>query len=599
MARSGEADPSTVHGLVQLAGTRFPDATAITWPGGTLSYRELLTRSAAVADQLQRRGVTTESRVVVPIPRSADFIITVLGVLMAGGAYVPVDPDYPFSRQRFIAEDCGAELVVVTSDQSSWAVSADTLVLSDQESSPASAELPRVSEVDLAYVIYTSGSTGTPKGVEITHADVVNLLTADQRLAVSPGQVVAQLAPTAFDISTFEIWSALIAGGTVAVVTESRISTAELGEVLREIEPDWLVLAAGLFHLLVEHDPDAVRHVGVLITGGDVLVPRYVRTAATLVRERLYAAYGPTEGTVFSSMHAVDPNVHHDRVPLGSPLAGKSMSVVGADGVAVPDGEPGEIWLGGAGIARGYHGRPELTAQRFVDGQGRRYRTGDQGRLLPNGEFDFLGRIDRQLKVRGFRVEPEEIELVLQDHPQVRAAAVVLANDEGWQRLVAYVSLRPESELRADDASVVDPRTWLVQRLPAYMHPNNIVALDDLPLDPNGKVNRAALPAPWQQRAALRGDGLPPYVEPVTEAELLAAGVFQDVLQIDRVGVHDGFFDLGGDSLRGSAALRQFNAVAVAGTITARQFYREPTVAAIARLIETKRDETSQHRVAR
>jgi acyl-coenzyme A synthetase/AMP-(fatty) acid ligase/aryl carrier-like protein len=416
---------------------------------------------------------------------------------------------------------------------------------------------------------------------------VVNLVTADERLAVRPGDVVAHLAPTAFDASTFEIWSALTAGATVAVVTESRVGTTELGAMLREVEPDWMFLTTGLFHLLVEHDPDALRNVGVLIAGGDVLSPRHVATAAALVRKQLFAAYGPTEGTVFSSLHAVDPEAGHDRVPLGRPVTGKRMSIAAADGTAVPDGEPGEIWLGGVGVARGYHGLPELTAQRFVeDGEhGRRYRTGDRGRVLPGGEFEFLGRLDRQLKVRGFRVEPEEIELTLQAHPRVRAAAVVLITEEGMQRLVACVSLRPDDDQAGHGVTGTDLRSWLVQRLPAHLHPNNVVILDELPLGPNGKLDRAALPSTWRHRADLHAAALPPYIEPVTEVELLAAGIFQDALQIDTVGVHDSFFDLGGDSLRSAAALRQLSAATV--PITARQFYREPTVAAVAKFIET------------
>ncbi|MBN6050721.1 non-ribosomal peptide synthetase, partial [Nonomuraea sp. RK-328] len=549
-------------------------------------------RAGAVAERLQGRGVTTGSRVVVSLPRSADFIVMALGVLMAGAAYVPIDPDYPASRQAFIADDCAADLIVAHCDRSSGAGVPAALLLSAPEEDAGPPSGLRVgSAADLAYVIYTSGSTGTPKGVEITHADVVNLVTADERLAVRPGEVVMHLAPTAFDASTFEIWSALTAGATVAVVTESRISTAELGAVLRDLEPDWMFLTTGLFHLLVEHDPEAVRHVGVLITGGDVLSPRYVSTAAGLVRRQLYAAYGPTEGTVFSSLHAVDPHAHHDRVPLGRPLAGKTMYVVDADGVEVPDTSPGEIWLGGAGVARGYHARPELTAQRFVEDRyhGRCYRTGDWGRVLPGDEFEFLGRLDRQLKVRGFRVEPEEIELTLQAHPQVAAAAVVLVTDDGMQRLVAYVSLRPDSEEAADGTDGAGLRSWLVQRLPAYLQPNNVVVLEELPLDPNGKLDRAALPSSWRQRSNLRSADLPPYVEPVSAIELLAAGIFQDALQIDRVGMHDSFFDLGGDSLRIAAALRQLSAAKV--TVTARQFYRDPTVAGIAKLAEVGQQE--------
>jgi acyl-CoA synthetase (AMP-forming)/AMP-acid ligase II len=435
--------------------------------------------------------------------------------------------------------------------------------------------------------MYTSGSTGTPKAVAVTHADVTDLLISDKRLTVLPGQVVAHLAPTAFDASTFEIWAALTAGARIEVIADGRQSAHELGVRLRSCRPDWLFLTTGLFHLLVDSDPDALRSVGVLITGGDVLSPRHVQRAAGLVAGRLYAAYGPTETTVFASLHEVSPRSaaipHH--VPLGRVLTSKTMRVLGDDLAELPAGEIGQIYIGGTGLARGYHGRPGLTAQRFVADPcpaspgARLYRTGDRGRLLPDGDLQFCGRDDRQVKLRGFRIELGEIEAMLATHPMVGAQAVVLVAEESGKRLVAYVTASGTGELRPADL-----RSWLAARLPDYMLPSNYVLLDALPLDPNGKVDRRALPAAWTARAMLDRRGLPPFVAPSGPVPLLIAEAFVDSLGIDEVGIDDNFFMLGGDSLCSVRALEHMRENGL--VVSSRDFFRHPTVAQLAELIE-------------
>ncbi|OLF09835.1 hypothetical protein BLA60_18900 [Actinophytocola xinjiangensis] len=571
-----------IHRLVGEVAARNPEAVAVSWPGGTLTYRALMARANALAAELAGHGVGPESRVAVALSRSADFVVAVLAVLKAGGAYVPVDPAYPAARRELMLADAGADLVIAAEGDGHR-----TLGLAGR-TWPAFApevDVP-VGPDNLAYLIYTSGSTGVPKGVAVTHGAVLNLVTGDGRLATGAGDVVAHLAPTAFDASVFEIWCALGNGARVALLGEGQLSIGELGAALRSVRPDRLFLTTGLFHLLVDHDVDALGSVGVLYTGGDVLSPRHVLAASAAIGDRVHAAYGPTETTVFASLHAIGRGTVGERVPLGTALGGRTMHVLGPDLAPVPDGEPGEICLGGAGVARGYHRRPGLTAERFVpdpfspEPGARLYRTGDLGRLLPEGTVEFLGRADRQVKVRGFRVELGEIEAALAAHEAVGAAAVVAAQDGHGKRVVAYAAPAAGGSLTAARL-----RSWLARRLPEYLHPANYVLLDALPLDPNGKVDRAALPTPWTVRAELAHLDLPPYVRPSTDTERAVCAAFMDVLALDQVGVHDNFFQLGGDSLRSVQVLQQLRDHGI--DVGARQFFRNPTAAQLVGLVET------------
>lgn len=569
-----------VHRLVERRAAASPAAIAVADGDVRLTYGELDRQANMLACELVSRGIGVESRVAVNVPRSAGFVVAALAVLKAGAAYVPVDPGYPADRQEFMLADSGSDLVVRPE------LMMERLGRHPAESSPAGPPPVAHYPSQLAYLIYTSGSTGTPKAVAVTHADVANLLISDRRLTVLPGQVVAHLAPTAFDASTFEIWAALAAGARLEVIADGRLSAHELGARLRSCRPDWMFLTTGLFHLIVDADPDALRSVGVLITGGDVLSPRHVQRAAGLVAGRLYAAYGPTETTVFASLHEVhsQPAADVGHVPLGTPLTSKTMRVLGDDLAELPVGELGQIYIGGAGLARGYHGRPGLTAQHFVADPysaspgARLYRTGDRGRLLPGGDLQFCGRDDRQVKLRGFRIELDEIEAALAAHPMVGAQAVVLVAEESDKRLVAYAAPSGTGELRPGEL-----RSWLAARLPDYMLPGNYVLLDALPLDPNGKVDRRALPAAWTVRAKLDSRGLPPFAAPADPVSRLVAEAFVDSLGIDEVGIDDNFFMLGGDSLRSVRALEHMRENGL--VLSSRDFFRHPTVAQLAELI--------------
>jgi amino acid adenylation domain-containing protein len=573
----------TIHQLFHEQARTRPDAVAVRDAESLLTYRELDEWSDRIAVRLVDSGVVPGAPVAVAVHRSASYAAAVLGVLKAGGTYVPLDPDYPAGRREFIAADSGAAAVLVppsTQDRCPGQVD----LPARQE--PAGREVDRtklsaVGDPHGAYIVYTSGSTGTPKGVLVEHRQVVALVRDDPRLHVRPGESVALFAPLAFDASTFELWNTLCRGGELVVFHSGWDSVADLGAELRTHRPDWLFLTTGLFHLLAEYDVAALDAVGTLITGGDVLSPRYVRTAAARGTARVYAAYGPTETTTFASLHEVDPHADPVRVPIGRPLSGARMYVLDAAGQPVSDGGTGELYVGGAGVARGYLRAAASTAERFVPDPFvgvpgvRMYRTGDLARALSDGEFEFHGRVDRQVKIRGYRVEPGEVEAHLIGHPKVAAVAVTaVADATGLKRLVAYVTPSPGSGLRIPELA-----GWLTDRVPDYLEPARYLLLDALPLDANGKPDRSTLPYPWSRRADL--PDLPPFRPPNNDAERTVAAVWADSLGVDQVGVDDDFYLLGGDSLHSVDVLARLRRSGL--EVSALSFFRNPTVGALAR----------------
>jgi amino acid adenylation domain-containing protein len=575
----------TIPSLFRAAASASPHAVAVRAEDATLTYAQLDAAANRLAHHLRALGVGMDGRVGVSMERSSRLVVALLGVLKAGAAYVPLDPTYPPERLDYMRRDSGTELVLVDADAPAWAAGARVVSLAAD-----AAEIDAQSAADpglaydpeaLSYVMYTSGSTGTPKGVAVPHRAVARLVRGSDFARFGADETFLLLAPVAFDASTFEVWGALLNGGTLAVHPPEVPDPARLGAFLRARGVTTLWLSAGLFHQVADADPAAFAGVRQLLAGGDTVSPAHVRRVLDACPElRVIDGYGPTENTTFTACHTVRAeDLERGAIPVGRPVAGTQAYVVDARMRPLPAGVPGELYAGGTGLARGYLGRPALTAQLFVPDPfsgvpgARLYRTGDRARWLDDGTLEFGGRLDQQVKIRGFRIEPGEIEAALRAHPQV-GDAVVDARTDGaaGRRLVAYVIPRDGAA-----PSAAEMRDALAGRLPAHMVPSAFVVLDALPLTPNGKVDRRALPEPETEAGA--GPA------PRTPTEEVLAGLWSEVLGIALPGRDDDFFHLGGHSLlatRLASRIRQAFAVEV----PLRAVFEAPTLAAMAERVD-------------
>ncbi|HEX7184605.1 MAG TPA: amino acid adenylation domain-containing protein [Thermoanaerobaculia bacterium] len=597
---SGDRGGATIQELFAEQAQSRPGAAAVVCEGECLSYLELNERANRLAHHLRSLGVGPEVAVGVCLNRSLAAVVAILGIVKAGGAYVPLDPAYPRERLAFMLEDAAAPVLVTASAHlgalPQVGAGVEVVVLDrDRERIEArsAAELESGAGPDhLAYVIYTSGSTGRPKGVMVTHANVTRLFAATrQRFGFDAGDVWTLFHSLAFDFSVWEMWGALLHGGRLVVVPYlvSR-SPEDFLRLLIAEEVTVLNQTPSAFRQLVQADHESggssLLSLRQVIFGGEALDPQSL--AAWYERHpdrpRLVNMYGITETTVHVTFR---PLGHEDaassRSPIGRAIPDLSVHLLGPGGELVPAGVPGELCVGGAGLARGYLGRPDLTAQRFVpapgDGGGpgaRLYRSGDLARRLPDGELEYLGRIDHQVKIRGFRIELGEIEAALSAHPGVREAVVVAREDgPAGKRLVAYVV--PEGS-----ALPAELRSWLRERLPDYMTPSSLVALESLPLTPSGKVDRGALPAPE------RRGGDPRRMAPRNLVEELLAGIWAEALRIAPPGVDESFFDLGGHSLLATRVMSRIREVCDV-ELTLRALFEKPTVAELAEQVEAAR----------
>ncbi|MFE9456342.1 amino acid adenylation domain-containing protein [Streptomyces californicus] len=597
-------DRATVHQLFEEQVTRAPEATAVMCGAEVLSYAELDGRANRLAHHLVAQGVAAGDLVAVCVDRGVDMIVALLGVLKAGGAYVPVDPDYPAARVEFMLTDTRAPLVITQAHLAGRLPATAPQILIDADwdtlisGLPDTAPEPRSGPDDLAHVIYTSGSTGTPKGVMIQHRGVCRLVDNNRFAEITPDDVVAQAANFSFDAFTLECWSALTAGASLAVLPKDVVLDPErLREEIRARSISTLFLTAPLLNQHVTDCPDLVAGVKTVMYGGDA-VERSVAdtlTAGPHAPRNLVNLYGPTETTVLATYYVVGPDGPQiTTMPIGRPIANTDVFVMDRSGDLAPIGVPGELWVGGPGVARGYWNRPELTADRFVphpfdraaDAQaaaaqaasdGQVYRTGDLVRWLPDGNLEFLGRIDQQVKIRGLRIELGEIEAALAAHEDIASPVVIVREDTpGDKRLVAYCV--PVAGY-APTASALRER--LRTRLPDYMVPNRFVFLGALPLAPNGKVDRKALPAPDTAPESTGG-----FTAPRTETERVVADIWCEVLGLDQVGVHDDFHQLGGHSLHAfQIASRVTKRLDV--EMTVRDIFNAPTVALLIEVLAT------------
>ncbi|WP_344681211.1 amino acid adenylation domain-containing protein [Saccharopolyspora taberi] len=571
---------TTVHGLFEQHARACPDDIALV--GGTrrLTYGELNRKANRLAHHLLD-GTAPETPIALYLTRSIDTVVAMLGVLKAGCAYVPLDMAAPAERLRFVIENSGAAVLVTHDELRGRLPETDVpiITLDDVEGTAETdpVPFPAVSQERLAYIMYTSGSTGRPKGVSVPHRAVVRLALSTEHVRITPEDTTLYLAPASFDAATFEIWAGLLNGARVAVADSDPLDLDELPRILREHGVTTLWLTAQLFHQVVEHDLDALSGIRNLLAGGDVLAPAHVRAVRERFPEcRMINGYGPTENTTFTCCEVVSDVDGETPVPIGGPIANTRVYVLDEWLEPVPVGVFGELFVAGRGLARGYVGDGGLTAERFVpdpfgDG-GRLYRTGDVVRWLPDGRLEFAGRVDHQVKIRGHRVELGEIESVLQRCPGVGQAVVVLREDiGGGPRLIGYVT--------GEGLNSAELSAWVGRSLPGYMVPSAVIVLEKFPVTPNGKVDRAGLPAP--EREDVVGAG---FAAPRGPVEQAVAEVWGGVLGLDQVGIHDDFFALGGHSLLATqivTRLRETFGVAV----SLRELFERPTVAALAELV--------------
>jgi amino acid adenylation domain-containing protein len=549
-AKAPEAypDPATVHGVFEAQAARTPDATALICGDARISYRELDARASAIARRLRELNIGRDAIVAVLTERTPAQVAALLGVLKAGAAYLPLDPAHPTERLTTMIEDADARIVLT--DRAAPAAPGNVTTIALDTIAPGDAEPGvDVGPDALAYVMYTSGSTGRPKGVAVPHRGILRLVFGQTYARFGPDETFLQLAPPAFDAATFELWGALLHGARCVLFAGAVPTHAALSETIKRHGVTTLWLTASLFNAVIDEAPHALAGLRTLVTGGEALSPRHVaRAAALLPGTRLVNGYGPTESTTFTACHVIDRPVDASAtsIPIGRPIAGTEVYVLDRYGEPVPPGVPGELYIGGAGLARGYINRPDLTAERFVPHRfdprpdARLYRSGDLARWRPDGTLEYLGRLDAQVKIRGVRVEPAEVEAVLGTHSAVREVAVVAAEGERPNdvRLVAYVVPG-----RGVPPTAADLRDFVRRRLPSAFVPSTFMLLDALPLGPTGKLDRRALPtaaSARDTRAIVRARG---------PLKLQLAEIWRELLGVPQIGATDDFFELGGHSL--------------------------------------------------
>jgi amino acid adenylation domain-containing protein len=591
--------------LVSAMAEANPDAIALSEGSSRMTYAELEARSNRLGAYLRSLGVGPDVPVGICLERSFDYVIAALAAWKAGGAYLPLDPQWPVERREFILEDAGAQVLVTRAAFASNAryivdLDANAQAIAREQSVPA----PATKREHLAYIIYTSGSTGKPKGVEVTHGNLLNLIFWHRRVfGVTPADRASHLAGLAFDAAVWELWPYLTAGASVALVDDSVRTSPELLRdwiTARKISMTFVptTLAEPMLTAAWPQDCD----LRFFLTGADTLHRYPSRDLPFIVVNN----YGPTECTVVATSGALRQS-SSDRTmpPIGAAIANTQIYLLDETQKQVAAGATGEIYIGGSSVSRGYRNRPALTAEKFLPNPfnpsalpnvtARMYRTGDLGCLLPDGQIAFRGRIDGQEKIRGHRIEPDEITSVLQRHPRVASCAVVaIADEQGEKRLAAYVVV----DHSAGSVDSAELREFLAHQLPDFMVPAVFVAVDQLPLNSNGKLDRAALPEPSPENML----GVSGFRAPQSPIEVHVAAILAELLRIQRVGLDDNFFLLGGHSLLGAQLiLRVRERFGV--DLTLRHLFQASTVANLAaeieRMVMAKLDSMSDEEAGR
>jgi amino acid adenylation domain-containing protein len=595
--RSEYPRDASVPTLFSLQAAATPDAVALELGATRLTYAELETRSNRLAHHLIGLGVQPGELVGLCAGRSIELVVAILGILKAGAAYAPLDPGYPPERLGLMIQDTRARVILASADAARILPAEGSTILLLEELAALTAKAPSgaapalAGPTDLAYVMYTSGSTGLPKGVAVPHRAIVRLVRGSTFISFSRDEVFLLLAPISFDASTLELWGPLLNGGRLVLMPGDKPALEDIGRVLRTHGVTTLWLTAGLFALMVDERLSDLAPVRQLLSGGDVLsVPHCERVLRELPGTRLINGYGPTENTTFSTTHAITSVAPGRSIPIGRPISNSTVYVVDARMRLLPTGVPGDLFLGGDGLALGYLRRPELDAERFVPnpfGEGRLYRTGDRARWLPDATLEFLGRRDGQVKLRGYRIELGEIEDALRRHPAVREVAVAVREPTpGDKRLVAYIVPAQTAislALNGDFGTLTgELRSFAAEKLPGFMIPSAWQSIDALPLGPTGKVDKSALPALPVAAVSTATD-----VAPRSEIERTVQDVWQRVLKVAAVGLHENFFEIGGNSLLLVAAHAKLQS-AFSVELPIVRLFQATTIASVAVLVASR-----------
>ncbi|MGQ4807004.1 Linear gramicidin synthase subunit D [Candidatus Entotheonellaceae bacterium PAL068K] len=586
-----------LHQLFEAQVSRTPEAVAVVYEDQSLTYRGLDARANQLAHYLQGWGIGPETLVGVYMQRCLEMVVGLIGILKAGGAYVPLDPGYPQDRLAFMIEDARVTVLLTQASlREQQPPHAAQVICLDTDwvtiaRMPSQAPASAVTSTNLAYVIYTSGSTGKPKGVMTTHGGICNrLLWMQDEYQLTSEDRVLQKTPCSFDVSVWEFFWPLVVGARLVVAQPQG-----------EKDPEYLVNVITSQNITTVHFVPPMLHVFLaaeevktcsslrrVICSGEALALDLQKRFFSRLKAELHNLYGPTEAAIDVTHWACQPDSPWSIVPIGRPVANTQIYLLNQRLQPVPIGVPGELYIGGVQVARGYYDRPELSPHNFIAnpfGQGRLYKTGDLARYLPDGAIEFLGRIDNQVKLRGFRIELGEIEAVLAASERVRETVVVVREDQpGDKRLVAYVVLedgQSDQASTAPESWMAALRTSLTPSLPDYMMPAAFVCLESLPLMPNGKVDRRALPAPDRSALGLETH----FVPPRTEMEETITSIWRDVLGLERVGIHDNFFALGGHSLLAMRIISRIRE-ACAIELQLRTLFASPTVAGVAEHLE-------------
>ncbi|MEA5601255.1 amino acid adenylation domain-containing protein [Nostoc sp. UHCC 0252] len=586
-----------IHILFEEQVEKTPDAVAVVYEKEHLTYRELNNRANQLAHYLQALGVKPEVRVGICVERSLLMVIGILSILKAGGAYVPLDPAYPSERLAFMMADVQMPILLTqTKLQNRLPLNNQTVLNldSDWEKIAQYQEYNLHSEVkpeNLAFIIYTSGTTGTPKGTEVIHRSIIGLMCGVDYIQFDAEQIFLQHSSIFWDMLAWELWTPLVYGGRCVLYPEKIPTPEGLSQIIQEQKVNILFLTTALFNLMIDTMPEGLSEIKQLMFGGEsVSVPHVRRALELLPGTQILHGYGPCECTVITSCYTIPKQIAENiySIPIGKPIGDRTVYILDENLHRVPIGVPGELYVGGASVARGYLNQPILTREKFIanpfiEGD-TLYKTGDLVRRLPDGNLEFIGRIDTQVKIRGFRIELAEIEAILIQHPDIKQLVVIAREDEpGNKYLVAYLVTKDHQ------VSPSTLRNFLKTKLPDYMIPSTFVFLEVFPLTPNGKINRRALPTPDTSQRSVEVD----FVAPSTATEQELAMIWAEILRLKQIGIHDNFFELGGHSLLATQVISRLRE-AFSLDFPLRYLFENPTIAELSQKVIAQQIEQAE-----